>query len=82
MHHYDDDLHAYLEKLRPRRMVQLTCPDCPAVVNGLTDEHARALLLIHQEGTCQGRKEVGSDGDDDPDAPDAPADALRVRPQG
>jgi hypothetical protein len=54
--YHDDDLRDYLAKLRPRRMVSLTCPDCPAVVNGLTGEHAAELLAIHQEGTCQGAR--------------------------
>lgn len=80
MHHYDDDPERFLPATRPG-FVSLTCPDCPQVVTGLDAVHAAELLAIHQEGTCQGGREVGSDGDDDPDAPDAPADALRVRPR-
>lgn len=43
---------------RPPPLVTLTCPDCPAKVTGQGENHARALLAIHQEGTCQGREEV------------------------
>jgi hypothetical protein len=58
---YDGTPEEYLAKLRPRRMVRLPCPDCPHVINGLTGDHARALLAIHQEGTCQGPGEVNSE---------------------
>jgi hypothetical protein len=53
---HDDGLNDYLARLRPP-MVSLPCPGCPAVITGLSKAHAGDLLAIHQEGTCQGRRE-------------------------
>lgn len=53
MRQFDDDLEQYLAKMRVERSVQLTCPDCPAVIVGTDSKHAADLLAIHQEGTCQ-----------------------------
>ena len=69
--HHDDPPEEYIRKaglthlLRPRPpIVQLNCPYCPHRVYGLDDTHARELLAIHTEGTCQG--EVVTDGRSDP----------------
>jgi hypothetical protein len=51
---FDDEPGEYLAKLRPPKLVPLTCPDCPHTVYGLTGQHAAELLAIHREGTCQG----------------------------
>jgi hypothetical protein len=58
MQHYDDDSPEFLAKppatLRPLPLVMLPCPDCQHRVYGQGEKHARELLLIHQEGTCEG----------------------------
>lgn len=76
--HFDDDLNAYLAKLRLPLLVQLTCPDCPAVVVGKGAGHAGELLAIHQEGTCQGGKGVARDGGSDSARADSPDDVPRL----
>jgi len=78
--HFDDDPETYLAKLRPRQMVSLSCPDCPAVIIGQGEAHARDLLAIHREGTCQGGEEVSGDADSDPAPADPPADVPRLTP--
>ena len=75
---FDDDLNDYLAKLRLPRLVQLTCPNCRAVVVGKGGDHAQALLLIHQEGTCQGGKGVARDGGSDSARADSPDDVPRL----
>jgi len=77
---FDDDLNAYLAKLRLPLLVQLTCPDCPAVVVGKGAGHAGQLLAIHREGTCQGGKGVARDGGSDSARADSPDDVPRLKP--
>jgi hypothetical protein len=83
VHRYEDSLPAFLARLRPGPLfISLTCPDCPHVVVGKGDVHARELLAIHQEGTCQGGKGVDRDGASDP-SPDRAGreDVLQVIPR-
>lgn len=47
---YDDEM---LTILRPPPMVRLACPACQHAVYGLSEAHARDLLAIHRDGTCQ-----------------------------
>lgn len=48
---YDDELGDYLARQPP--LVWLTCPGCGKQVHGLSEAHARNLLDIHRDGTCQ-----------------------------
>ena len=75
---YDDPADDYLRKLKLHPLVTLNCMYCPARFTGLDEAHARALLAIHTEGTCQG--EVRTDGRSDParDLPRDPADVPRL----
>jgi len=80
--HFDDDLNQYLAKLRLPLLVQRFCPDCAAMVVGKGDSHARDLLAIHREGTCQGGEGVNRHGDGDPAPADPPEDDVRLTPPG
>lgn len=73
--HHDDSLEVYLANLRTApQLFSLPCPDCQHVVIGKGENHARALLAIHQEGTCQGAKGVSRDAASDH------ADVPRLKP--
>ena len=77
---YDDSVGEYLAKLRDDPpLFTLRCPDCPGTVTAKGENHARLLLAIHQEGTCQGGRGVSRDDASD-SAPDPPADVLQVTP--
>ena len=56
---FDDAPRDYLANLRlSRQLVPLPCPQCRVVLTGLSEAHARDVLAIHQEGTCEGGGDI------------------------